>query len=225
MRPLVLVLLLTPPLLAPGGAREGRGGNARLAARDAAGAEAAFREGLARSANAEAGTRAGDARAALGHNLGLALYAQAQFAEAAAAFEQALDLAPEPALRARLAYDAGTALARADSLDAALALLRRALVLDPAAADARHNYAWVKRRLKRNQERQNEPSRPPEPSPFAVEVKARADALVAARRYGAARDLLRDGLQRDSTVSAFAEALRRLDAVVAIESDSARPPR
>ncbi|HYE97205.1 MAG TPA: hypothetical protein VD962_13465, partial [Rubricoccaceae bacterium] len=135
----------------------------------------------------------------------------------------ALALAPEPEARARYAYNAGTVAARAGRFDAALPLLRRALVLTPGDEAARFNYEFVKRRLQQEQEG-SEGGTPPEPSAFARALKARADRLVAARRYADALALLQDGLTRDSTVAAFGDYLQRLQTVVEIEQLAAPAP-
>jgi tetratricopeptide (TPR) repeat protein len=215
---LVLLLLALAGCAAfADGAAEGRRGNRLLAEGDTTGAAAAFRAGI------EATEDAADpaVRAALWNNLGLALYEQGDYAEAAAAFDEALATEAEPGRRARFAYHAGTALARADRLEDAAARLRRALVARPDFPEARFNYTWVKRRLD-----SPPPSggTPPEPSDFARRLKAQADALVAQRRYRDAYDLLTDGLRRDSTVAAYADFAQRLGDVVQIEESVPAAP-
>ncbi len=214
-----LVLALSLLAAFADGAAEGRRGLRLLEAGDAAGAAAEFEAGLAATEG-----QPGPIRAALWNDLGLARYAQRQFAEAAAAFDEAAALAETPDVRARFAYNAGTALARADSLTEAAARLRRALVLTPGFPAARHNYEWVKRRRNEQGEPETESgetSPPPEPSAFARQLKAQADALVAARRYREALDLFEDGRARDSTVAAYQDVIQRLGDVVAIEEADA----
>lgn len=209
---LLLALLLAQSascVLVPDGAREGRAGNRLLAAGDAEAATATFRQGLLATED-----EPGAVRAALWHNLGLALYAQEQFAAAADAFDEARRLSVASEDRARAAFHAGTARARADTLDAARADLRRALIARPDFPEARHNYEWVARRLD-GEAPENEAL--PEPSDFAQRLKAQADSLVAARQYRAALDLLADGFQQDSTVAAYADFAQRLGDVVEIE--------
>jgi tetratricopeptide (TPR) repeat protein len=199
------------------GATEGRRGNQHLAAGEWAEAVAAYREGLANTEDEQT-----PVRTALWNNLGLALFAQEQFTDAAEAFEEAMQSEGERRARARFAYNAGTALARADQLDEALGLLRRALIARPDFPEARHNYEWVQRRLSAGQP----PSEgtPPEPSDFARRLKARADSLVEARQYTEALDAMTEGLRQDSTVAAFADFMQRLGEVVAIDSSAASNP-
>ncbi|HEX9951320.1 MAG TPA: hypothetical protein VGB53_06090 [Rubricoccaceae bacterium] len=204
------------------GARDGRAGNRLLAAGDVRGAAAAFRAGTERAGVPD------DLAARLWHNLGLALARDTTDAPDAppvdslaipadSAFAQALRLAADPADRARIAYDAGTAALIAGDAAAAVALLRRSLVLDPARLAARRNYEIARRALARQT-----PPTPPEPSDEARRIKARADALVAERRYRDALDTMTEGLARDSTVAAFADFTDRLGKVVEIEEDPAR---
>ena len=221
MRAAVLLLTFGFAALQPG-ARDGRAGNRRLDAGDAPGAAEAYQAGIARR-----GVPAGIG-ARLWHNLGVALARDTTAASGPApeppaddsagvsadsAFAQALRLADEPDQRARYAYDAGTAALLADDFERAAALLRRSLVLDPARPEARRNYEIARRRL---DSRQNPPPTP-EPSPEAQRLKARADALVAERRYREALDLMNDGLTRDSTVAAYQDFIGRLGGVVEIE--------
>ena len=149
-------------------------------------------------------------RARLWHGLGVARAAQERFAGADSAFAEALPFADDPRQRARYAYDAGTAALRADDPARADSLLRIALLLDPTSADARRNQEIARRLLQ-------DPPEPPEPSDFAEQVKARADALVAQRQYREALNVMEDGLARDSSVAAYADFTQRLGGVVQIE--------
>ena len=186
------------------GVREGRAGVELLDEGDAAGAEALFTSGLARPEVPR------DVRARLWHALGAARAAQERYEGADSAFAEALAFADAPGQRARYAFDAGTAALLARSDARADSLLRLALLLDPTSADARRNQEIARRRLA-------DPPAPPEPSPFAERVKARADSLVAARQYPAALDVMRDGLAQDSSVAAYDEFTQRLSGVAEIE--------
>ena len=201
------LLALTGCDLAAGlqpGVADGRGGVALLEAGDPEGAEAAFIAGLA------ADDVPRDVRAKLWHSLGIARSRGQKPAEADSAFAEALALADDPSTRARYATDAGTAALTGGDPGRALALLRRALVLDPESGAARRNAEIALRRLAEDA--------PPEPTPFAEEVKARADSLVAARQYPAALDVMQDGLRQDPSVAVYADFIGRLTGVVDIET-------
>jgi tetratricopeptide (TPR) repeat protein len=210
VRPLLLALLLVAgcPLVPPSGAREGRQGNARLAVGDSEAAAERYRAGLERAED-------GPAAAGLHHNLGLALAGEEAWAEVEAAAGQSLALARTPAERARAAYLAGNAALAEGRAEAALAHYRRALLEQPDLPEARFNYEFAARQ---------EPPEPPEggglpptPSPYARDLKARADALVAARRYPEALALMEEGALQDSTVLAYRDFMGRLGTVVGIE--------
>ena len=207
-RALLALLLFT----VPAGAREGREGNARFADGRFEDAAGRYRAGLARST-----APAGAVPSGLLNNLGSALFEQGEFAEAQAAFESALAAAVEAEDRARAAYNAGNALAAQENIEAALGFYRRALLARPDFPEARFNYEFYKRQL----EDEPPPEQPNddalEPSDFARELKARADSLVAERRYEDAFEAMQDGLAADSTVRAFAEFIGRHLAVVEIE--------
>ena len=187
------------------GVAQGRAGVERLQAGDAPGAEALLIQGLAQPQVPR------DVQARLWHSLGLARAEQQRYAEADSAFAEALARADAPALRARYAYDAGTAALLADDPQRADSLLRRALLLDPRSADARRNQEIARRRIQ-------DPPETPEPSDFARRLKARADSLVSARQYRAALDVMQDGLAQDSSVAAYTEFITRLGGVVDLEA-------
>jgi tetratricopeptide (TPR) repeat protein len=130
---------------------------------------------------------------------------------------------PADVRRARdAAYNAGTAAHASRTLDAALDRFRRALVLDPSDADARHNWEYVARQQQRQQGGQ---APPPEPSDYARRVKEQAEALVAQQRYAAAYALMQEARARDETVAAFQTFVDRIGAVARIDSQTPGAPR
>jgi tetratricopeptide (TPR) repeat protein len=212
-------LLALLVFLAPAGTGSGRDGLDRLHAGDAAGAEERFRAAIAAAEDADSPAAAA-LLAASWVGVGLARLEQDDPAGAASAFDEAARWTSDDSAAALALYDAGTALARAERWDEARDRLQRALMLRPEYTDARHNLEVVLRRL------QGPPpagGRPPEPSEFARRLRARADSLVALRRYGDALRLLQDGLARDSTVAAFSDVIQRLDAVVGIVDSTTGP--
>lgn len=214
-----LALMLAFGLLAAfaDGAAEGRRGNQNLAAGSLDEAIIEYRAGLAATEDQN-----GPVRTALWNNLGLALYQQEAFEDAAEAFENALLSAETPEARARFAYHTGTAHARAEQYAEALPYLRRALIIQSDFPEARHNHEWVQRRLA-GEPPPDDPT-PPEPSAFAEQLKARADTLVADRQYTEALDLMLDGLQQDSTVAAYSDFIQRLGEVVEIDTTTVPAP-
>lgn len=189
--------------IAPSGAREGRLGAAALREGDAPTAENRFQRGLAQATDPAT-------RTALLDGLGAALYARARPEEAESAFLDAHAEAPTRAWRARTAYHAGLAAARAGHPDRALAHYRVALLYRPDFPEARRNYELLAREA---------PDEEPDAlSPLARTLRAQADSLVAARRYAEALALLEEGLRVDTTLRAIQDYVERLRDVVTIEN-------
>lgn len=199
----------------PAGAREGHRANALYDEDAFESAAALYREGIDRS---EGGTTT----SALLNNLGCALYEQELFTEAQTAFEASLDAALTPDAQARAAYNAGNTAAQGQNFEAALGFYRQALLAWPGHLDAKFNYEYLKRQLQ-DSSQQPEPETV-QPSPFAQQLKAEADSLVAAQRYRAALETMQRGSLTDSTVQAYNEFLGRLSAVVEIEESSDQQP-
>jgi len=196
----------------------GRRGNDLYEAGDYAAAAAAYRDGLAALSDTT-----GAVYAALQNNLGAALHQQEDYTAARRAFERARRAAPTDAERARALYNAGNAALGGGQLQTALSDYRRALRHDPDHADARFNYEYVAREMKKRQAQQRRASQQNvEPSPYAKRLKRRADALAAEQRYQDALDLMTEGLQADSTVAAFRGFMTRLRDVATIDQSS--PP-
>lgn len=204
------LVLLVFGFLGGEGAEHGRTGNAFYEQKQYGEAESAYREGLGALRDTTGATYV-----SLQNNLGAALHRQERFAEARAAFREASEEAERQEARVRALYNAGTAAAGMGNLSAALRDYKDVLLLDPTHLQARHNYEYLKRRLADQQPG----SRPPpdvEPSPYAREVKKKADVLVAQEQYASAAEVMREGLREDSTVAAYQDFLARLDEIVQI---------
>ncbi len=142
---LLLVLLLG---LAGDGDKDGRRGNAHYKNGNYEAAADAYYRGLAAY---ETGTPDA-AYYGLQNNLGAALHQQGDFALARPAFARAMETAPSQADFARAAYNAGNNAFREEQAEAALDFYKKALLADPANADAKFNYEFVKRRQQRQQQ-------------------------------------------------------------------------
>lgn len=224
MRIFLVAALAGWTLFAADGVEEGRRGNALYQAGAYSSAVRAYESGLSKR-----NRRAPSAlTAALWSNLGLALHRADSTQKAFAAFQNAVATAPTAEGRARAAYNAGTAAAQAGRDEAALVHLRQALLADPSHEAARFNFEVVKRQLdrkKKQRKKKQQPQQPPDiqPSPFAQQLKDRADSLVARRQYEGAYRLMKQGLQRDSTVRAFASFIQRTGTVAQIDSAGTVP--
>jgi hypothetical protein len=106
----------------------------------------------------------------------------------------------------------------------ALNLFKQAIKADPTNQEARYNYEMLKKKLdakkkeeeKKNQDK-NDQNKKEEPSEFAKKLKEQADKLVAERKYGAAYNLMVDGLKKDKTVSSYQQFIDRIKIVDGID--------
>ncbi len=92
------------------------------------------------------------------YNLGNALYAQQQYQEAAQCYQQAAELASDPATRAFAWYNLGNTQFALGNLPAALEAYQKALRNHPHDADIRHNMEAAQKALRQK------PPEAPQPS-------------------------------------------------------------
>lgn len=207
---LALVLLLFG-LLGDTGGERGRAGNAFYEQGRYADAVAAYRDGLAALKDTTGATYA-----ALQNNLGAALLRQQEYRAAAQALRRARRAAPTDTARVRALVNAGAAAAGRGAIGAALRHYRAALVLDPTHEAARHNYEYLKRQ--QAGQRDGADQERVSPSPYARQLKQKAEALVARRRYAEAAALMEEGLRQDSTVRAYRDFIGRLSDITQISN-------
>ncbi len=202
------LILLLLGLLGDSGAGQGRDGNALFdQGRHVAAAET-YRAGLDALDDTTGSVYAG-----LQNNLGLALHRQGRLGAARTALRKARRAATTDEERVRVLFNAATVAAEMNARTDALDHYRAVLLLDPTHEAARFNYEYLKR-----QAGADAGGDPPtiEPSPFAQKLKERADALVARTRYTTAAALLRDGMQKDSTVRAYRDFVTRIEEIAQI---------
>jgi tetratricopeptide (TPR) repeat protein len=108
----------------------------------------------------------------------------------------------------------------------ALQYFKEALKADPNNESARFNYelAWQRLNARKKPDEQPEQEKDKddeqeriEPSEWAKQQKARADALVGQFRYADALKLMQQSYEKDSTIAAYGDFIRRLDDVVDID--------
>jgi len=208
MLPRAAFILLLFGLLGDSGAGQGRDGNDLFDQGRYVAAAETYRAGL----DALADTT-GPVYAGLQNNLGLALHRQERLEAARAALRKARRAATTDEERVRVLFNAATVAAEMNDRTDALDHYRTVLLLDPTHEAARFNYEYLKR-----QAGGGAGSDPPtlEPSPFAQTLKERADALVARTQYTTAAALLRDGMQKDSTVRAYRNFVTRIEEIAQI---------
>lgn len=209
---MALILLLFG-LLGDTGAKEGRQGNVHFQQGRYAEAEAAYRSGL----EAHDDT-VGTVYAALQNNLGVALLRQKQFGDARTAFERARRAASTEDDRVRARFNGANAAAGMGDMAAALHEYEQVLLQDPSHEAARYNYEYLKRQAADQQPSRSQSDPEVEPSPYARQLKEKAEALVAQEQYEAAEALMNEGLQQDSTVEAYRDFMNRIEDIAQINS-------
>lgn len=157
----------------------------------------------------------------LQNNAGASLLRGEHYADARDMFVSSVTSSSVGSEKARGYYNAGVAAYNEDQKKLATEYFKKALLQEPANADAKYNYEYVARELKHENEDNQDQSGdepPPPPSAYAKELKAQAEELVAQRRYSEAAQLMQDGLQVDPSVQAFKEFMDRIDSIIAINS-------
>lgn len=207
------LILLLFGLLGDTGAKNGRQGNALFEQGRYAEAEEAYRRGL----EAHDDT-VGTVYAALQNNLGVALLRQKQFEAARTAFDRARRAASTKAAQVRARFNGANAAAGLGNVEAALQEYEQVLLADPSHEAARYNYEYLKRQTAGRQPSRSQPEPEVDPSPYARQLKQKAEDLIAQEQYEAAEALMNEGLQQDSTVEAYRNFMDRIEDVAQINS-------
>lgn len=202
------LILLLFGLFADTVAEQGREGNARFRDGEYAAADSLYRKALSALEDST-----GTVYSGLQNNVGLALQRQSKYALAQEAYEEAIRSAVSDAGRVRSLFNGANAAAALGERKQALDYYEKVLLLDPTHEAARFNYEYLKRK---HGDPSGGPSANVDPSPYAKKLKRKAEALVAQTRYTTAAALMKDGLQRDSTVAAYRDFITRIEEVAQI---------
>jgi tetratricopeptide (TPR) repeat protein len=103
-------------------------------------------------------------------------------------------------------------------MDEALVHFKQAVKADPNNRDARYNYEMLKRKLDEKKEKDEKNKPPKEPTPYARQLKARAEALAAQGKFQEAYSLMAEGSQKDKSVLYYMDFINRLKEVADINS-------
>ena len=183
---------------------------------------------------------------ALAYDIGNAHYRKKKYDDAIAAYKKALH-GDDAALAAKAYYNLGNAEFRKgefaiqsghqegiEDYREAMAHYKKSLEVTPDNKDAKRNIEVVQARIKELLDRQKQkqdqqggnPQKPPEPSENAKQVLARAMQLVQERRYGEAKTLLEDLIQKDATAVSYQAHVQRIDDMQKIlRGEAPTPPQ
>ncbi|NIS38748.1 DUF3808 domain-containing protein [Candidatus Saccharibacteria bacterium] len=152
-------------------------------------------------------------------NIATALYKKQKYEEALKSYDKALST-DDVMLQQSIYYNRGNTYYQMQKYKEAINAYKKALDLEPSDRDAKYNLELVRAKLKEmadTQQQQNQQQKQIEPSEYAKQLKAQADALIAQRLYKAAYELMMKGLKSDPTVKAYQAFISRLKNIVDIE--------
>ncbi len=183
---------------------------------------------------------------ALFYNIGNAQFRKKKYDDAIVAFKKAL-IGNDASIAAKSYYNLGNAEFRKGEFSIqsgkqegiedyreAMAHYKKSLEVTPDNKDAKRNIEVVQARIKelldrqkqKQDQQQDNKQKPPEPSEKAKEILARAMQLVQERRYGEAKSLLEDLIQKDATAATYQSHVQRIDDVMKIlRGEQPTPPQ
>lgn len=141
-------------------------------------------------------------------NFASALYGAEKFILASDAFSRALKLQSDSVLQAEVHYGIGNCFVQMEQYQKAMQAYKRALLLNPLDDDARYNYAYAKIKFDEQQKSQNQENNTdsenkddkPKPNEYVLQVKQKADELVAQYKFVEAAELLRNAGNVDESI-------------------------
>ena len=156
-------------------------------------------------------------------NLGNALAKQGKVEEAIQAYMQFTGLATTPEQKALGEYNIGTLLSENEQWKPAVQHLKNSLKYNAGDTDARHNFeralAESQKQEEEEQQQQDDQDQDiPPPTDYAKAMKARAEQLVAEKKYGEAFNLMQKALEADETVKNYNDFINRIGTVYDIDS-------
>jgi tetratricopeptide (TPR) repeat protein len=122
---------------------------------------------------------------------------------------QSLTGSLKPEVKSKAFQQLGIMSYKKEKLEEALNHFKQAVKADRENMDARYDYEMLKRKLE-DEKKKNEPSK------FAEQVKARAEALSAQGKFQEAYDVMVDGAEKDRSVLKYYEFMTRLREVADI---------
>lgn len=155
-----------------------------------------------------------------------ALFLAGQKEASADAYRQIIETTAGKAAKSIAFQQLGYLASQEEKLPDALQYFKDALKADYTNETARVNYeiAWRKlqeenKKAQQEQKEKDQPEDQPqiEPSAWALQQKAKADALYRQFRYADALKLMQESLQQDASVAAYNDYMRRLQDIVEID--------
>lgn len=152
-------------------------------------------------------------------NLGNALYQQKQYDGTRKLMEQVVKMDSTRTGKAAADYNIGNTYMAEQKWEEAIEAYKKTLRNNPQDADAKYNLSYAQRKMASDNSKSSKNNKDKvEPSEFAKKLKAKAEQLIAIRKYKDAYQLMQDGLKKDKTVSAFNDFIKRTKDIVEIDN-------
>lgn len=152
-------------------------------------------------------------------NLGNALYQQQKYDDTRKLMEQAAKMDTNRIGKSAANYNIGNSYMAEQKWEEAIDAYKKALRANPQDADAKYNLSYAQRKMASDNSQSSKNNKDKiEPSEFAKKLKAKAEQLIAVRKYKDAYQLMQDGLKKDKTVSAFNDFIKRTKDIVEIDN-------
>lgn len=152
------------------------------------------------------------------YNAGNSIYKQDNFEDAITIYNNLITTATDKKSIADAYYNLGNSLIKAQKLEEGIEAYKNALRNNPTDPDIKYNLSYAQK-LKQQQQQQEDQQdkKNQEPSEFAKKLKEQADQLVNQFKFEEAYRLMVDGMQKDQTVSAYKDFIKKIEDVVKIE--------
>jgi tetratricopeptide (TPR) repeat protein len=153
------------------------------------------------------------------YNVGNSIYKQENFEDAITIYNNLITKATDKKSKADAYYNLGNSLLKAQKLEESIEAYKNGLRNNPNDPDIKYNLSYAQKLRQQQQQQDKEDQKKQEPSEFAKKLKEQADQLINQFKFEEAYRLMVDGMQKDQTVSAYKDFIKRIEDIVKIEKE------
>lgn len=153
------------------------------------------------------------------YNLGNTFFQLKKYDDAITHYNRASKITSGKKEKSEVFHNLGNAYMQKKEYKKAIESFKNALRNNPKDNETRYNFALAKKLLE-NQEKQKNQNPPdlPKPTEFAKEMKAKADSLAQGGKFNLALGLMKQAVEKDSTVMHFQTFMDKLNEVIILDS-------
>lgn len=152
------------------------------------------------------------------YNMGNLLYKQNLFSKAQAYFEKAVHNSKSYQEKAHIFHNLGNTFIKLKKYKEAEEAYKNALLHNPKDNETRYNFALAKKLFELKEKQNNHQKNKPKPSDFALEIKTKADQAAQNYEFFKALEIMKKGLEKDSTVNHFQDYINKLNEITLLDS-------